>query len=146
MPVKCFRLCVWGVRVGRLCVCVCVRACVCLKLQNTCAFSAISFCHRRGLGRWLIENAYTAVTFFPPPPSTQQCVCVHVSVCAFICVFVFLFAACVRLSTNITLTGTLRFFQVLASFKSYLTHTHTFRRKGWWNLKVFLAVKCHWNI
>lgn len=78
-------------------MCVCV-----LKLENTCAVSAISFCHRRGLGRWLIENAYTAVTFSSPLYATMR-------VCVFICVFVFLFTACVRLSTNsLTLTETLR--------------------------------------
>lgn len=46
------------------CMSLLVIACV-LQLDITCAVLAISFCHRRGLGRWLIENAHTAVTFSP---------------------------------------------------------------------------------
>lgn len=78
-------------------MCVCV-----LKLENTCAVSAISFCHRRGLGRWLIENAYTAVTFSSPLYATMR-------VCVYLCICVLVHSMCQTIhQLTHTLTETLR--------------------------------------
>lgn len=67
--------------------CVCARVCA-FKLKNTCTFFAISFCHRCSLGRWLIENAQTAVALpFPFNIVTVRffhlwvCMCIHFTAC-----------------------------------------------------------------